>query len=235
MAEGIGIINGFIELIKSIIGLESESKKVKRQTILEMYPSLISDLKMGLNQFKNEFLVGRYQGGFFPKLHALDHSSELRRIRPINNKLYDDLKKVIQEITPAMVELDKVRIENRKKVEQSWGSYVNQLREDSVIFLRQRNVSPLVSDLSNRFYWELCAHNMEEAESIYNEWKNSRDSYFDTWGAKNAIPNDFLNSFVEIFNSHWEDLEQLYYELLEKYENFIQVRLINKMSTALEI
>ena len=68
----------------------------------------------------------------------------------------------------------------------------------------------------------------------FKQFKLMKDGIFDTYGAKANIPDSFYTTLIDLFHKNWVDLRDEYKEIIEQNDQWLQVQIINYMSSEIE-
>jgi len=137
-------------------------------------------------------------------------------------------------VVPKIKNLDEKRNQKRKQVRSSWSNYIETLRTEHSLFLRPERVGMLADQMISQVYFDFTRGDVEYVRKQFDQWMLSNNGIFDTYGSKVQLPNDFFNTLFELFQKNWIDIKSERSEIIENYEQFINVKIINYMSTKIE-
>ena len=222
-------------IAQNVLRLNIEAESTESKIILGYYPLIINDLKNGWSSFKTEFLIGRHGSQTFPLLTQYDHDSRLRRVKKIDSNLYDMLKtRILGEIVPSIKQLNEKRDGSRVSVRNAWKKYIDNLRIEKKLYIRPRRVDILADGMISILYFDLTRGEFDDAKKKFDIWMDERDGIFDTWGQKANMPITFFDTLIDLFKENWTDVEGEYSDIIDLNDQWLNVRVINYMSTAIE-
>lgn len=217
-----GTIGG--TLLGRYLGEKSERQNQQREMIFELYRPLIEDLRASIEQVDFEFYSG--SGNIdqpFQVLVQYFNDSSVKAIEGYYPELYQDLKKIYDEILPLLDEAHTYRNETFELIEKKWIKILGETDTDA-------NIENLANTLRHSLLWHIFRGDIRFVKRMYDQILSSQKKQVVTL---KIPPEDTFDKILDSANEELEKVKQKFTEfqnILHKISN----KAISKMDESIK-
>ena len=224
LAIVVGILGLLFSVVTYFLGKRSERNQERGRLVLQYYPDLIKNLRTSIPSSVSSFKTG-YTGQFdsyFEVLLEMYTNGTLKIIESLDEGLYADLLKILDDFLPKLEVIQEERRESWKVVKEKWVDWlddknVSQLDVDSETFVQQ---------VSSSIIWNLWRGNLSEVEKEFTtRVKNlTPETLYDT-----TIKSMILDGFRLIAENEWSSIKSEFELVNGQLQELIEKRILPKM------
>lgn len=211
--------------------IRQQGERVKQQGrarfIEKYYPPLIQNLKDSVISVKEAFKLGHVGGFdvFFDKLLQMDVEGTLGMIKPLSDKIYNGLKRVVEHYIPALNSLQVNQIAANKEIPKKWIILLIEKDEEFPITITEKQ---FVSEC--HFIWDLWRNQFIEAKKGFDEvCKRNLNSEDNTEFLRDRI----FWEIVEEADNLWLPVQNGFNTLYKEMHDWIGVQAVVPMEESL--
>jgi hypothetical protein len=101
------VIDIVINFFFNLAGRKREEARTKREIVFLLFPDIIADVKDTWSIYEKYFDYRHKEVVWFPKIQELHHNGLLRSIKRVDEHIYLNLERIINEIIPELNVLNK--------------------------------------------------------------------------------------------------------------------------------
>lgn len=226
---GIAIVVGLFIFVSYYLGKRSKKDQQERDLIEKYYPDLIEDLRLSSPNSTQKFIEGREERyeSFFSVLVEWDINGTLKIFESIDEVLYSDLKKVLNDLLPSLEKIERKRKQIWNIINEKWFIYFEKTKGS----LPPIDPYTVIPKIKNTIIWELWQGNIQKARKKFNDILYHSLFFKDENTASRV--NTMFEAFQRIAEEEWKSLKSEFKSVSERLKELIEINILPKMENTL--
>ncbi len=212
--------------------IEELKKGRRRELIGKYYPPLAENLRLSLSNIAYNYIQGYQEHAhLFDELVDMANDSTLRFIQGLDERLYDDLKSILDHFIPAEKEIDRKKDESWEEIPRKWQRWI----EDNYSELPKLGVTPetLAMDFSLSLRWPLWRKDEPLLRQNFFRYFDGHFILGEDEEKISELKKWMFEEIVRIAEEEWNPIKDEYEKLHEELKILITNRILPRMDATL--